>query len=70
MFDINVERVNNSNSIRDNINTYKNSINEFNPNAFYIGIVVNTNDVYKLGRVQIRIPCIHGVNPRSILLCS
>lgn len=33
---------------------------EINPNAFYIGIVTNTNDFYKIGRVQVRIPMIHG----------
>lgn len=35
-------------------------VKEINPNAFYTGIVIDTNDFYKLGRVKIRIPCIHG----------
>lgn len=46
-----------NNSARKQI---KNVTPEINPNAFYIGIVTNTNDIYKVGRVQIRIPMIHG----------
>lgn len=33
---------------------------KFDYNAFYMAIVENTNDPFKLGRVQIRIPAIHG----------
>lgn len=35
-----------------------------NYNAIYRGIVVDTNDPYRLGRVKVRIPSIHGVNPK------
>ena len=41
-------------------NKIKENTPEINPNAFYIGIVINTNDFYKVGRVQVRIPMIHG----------
>lgn len=35
---------------------------EVNYNAFYSAIVTNTRDPLKLGRVQIRIPSLHGSN--------
>lgn len=41
---------------------------DINPNAFYIAIVENTNDVYKIGRVQIRIPAIHRNRFKTIVL--
>lgn len=37
---------------------------KINYNAIYRGIVVDTHDPYKLGRVKVRIPSIHGVNPK------
>lgn len=37
--------------------------NQVNYNAFYRGLVVNTKDPKHLGRVKVRIPSIHGVNP-------
>ena len=46
-----------NNSARKKI---KENTPEINPNAFYIGIVTNTNDFYKIGRVQVRVPMIHG----------
>lgn len=60
MFDNIIDNLN-----RTDLNNYaKNKVNEstpeINPNAFYVGIVTNTNDVYKVGRVQVRIPMIHG----------
>ena len=35
---------------------------QINPNAFYMGLVVNNQDSMMLGRVQVRIPAIHGTN--------
>lgn len=52
-----------NNVVRENLtsrNEIKKSLNNIpDPNAFYMGIVENTNDPYKLGRVQVRIPAIH-----------
>ena len=67
MFDINMNNV-----VRNNLtnrNEIKKSLNNTpNPNAFYMGIVTNTNDPYKLGRVQVRIPAIHRYTNESNLL--
>lgn len=64
MFDVNLNNIVRSNlTNRDEI---KKSLNNTpNPNAFYMAIVENTNDPYKLGRVQIRIPGIHGLQPNQ-----
>lgn len=62
MFD---NEINNINSINHNKYVMKQTqeMREgFNYNAFYMALVVNTNDPEKLGRVQIRIPAIHGTN--------
>lgn len=61
MFDINVERIYNSNLTRSARKEFNSTIQKFNPNAFYIAIVEDTKDPYLLGRVRIRIPAIHGV---------
>lgn len=61
MFDINVERIYNSDLMKSTMKDFKsNNIQKFNPNAFYIGIVEDTSDPYALGRVRVRIPAIHG----------
>lgn len=62
MFDINVENIKNQDLTRNNMKDFKASVDKVNPNAFYEALVTNTNDIYKLGRVQIRIPSIHGVD--------
>lgn len=62
MFDLSIDRFENGDSIKEVINSYKNNSQSFNPNAFYIALVEDTNDPYKLGRVRIRIPAIHGVD--------
>ena len=60
MFDINMTNINRSNLLSRK--QFKEQlIVEPNANAFYMAIVTNTNDPYKLGRVQIRIPGIHGL---------
>lgn len=56
----NIKGTNLNNSARKQI---KEITPEINPNAFYIGIVTNTNDFYKVGRVQVRVPMIHGGAP-------
>lgn len=58
MFDINMNNIVREN-LTDRKEIKKSLNNNFNPNAFYMAIVENTNDPYKLGRVQIRIPAIH-----------
>lgn len=70
MFDINVDRINNRNLTNSVVKEVKGLVDKIEPNAFYIAIVVNTNDPYKLGRVQIRIPAIHGVNPNQTYFIS
>lgn len=63
MFDITANRLLNSNIAKEAQNNFdKDNRLEFNPNAFYIAVVEDTNDPYKLGRVRIRIPSIHGTN--------
>ncbi len=56
----NLKTTNLVNETQKEIDKYKMKIE---PNAFYIGIVTNTNDSYRLGRVQVRIPAIHGNIP-------
>ena len=43
---------------------------EVNYNAFYFGIVVNSNDPERLGRVKVRIPCLHGTVPYEAIYLS
>lgn len=62
MFDILSSRIESSDLMKESMNKFKSSIQTFNANAFYMAIVVDTNDSYKLGRVRIRIPAIHGVD--------
>ena len=61
MFDVNVNNVSRANLMGRKI--VKNNLNNKpNPNAFYMAIVEDTNDPYRLGRVRIRIPGIHGIS--------
>lgn len=63
MFDINVNRVLSNNLIKETKEKFNKEYKfEFDPNAFYVAIVEDTNDPYKLGRVRIRIPAVHGTN--------
>ena len=62
MFDLQVNQLQSRNLMNSVMKEGKNAKEEFNPNAFYAARVVNTNDPYKLGRVQIRIPSLHGVD--------
>ena len=63
MFDVNVNRINNSSLLKDKgYQELKKELGTYEPNAFYIGIVEDTNDPYKLGRIRARIPGIHGTN--------
>lgn len=65
MFDINVTRANTSKLNSDIIkNKQKLQVN-INYNAFYFGIVEDTNDPKGLGRIKARIPAIHGSNPQQ-----
>ena len=61
MFDLNVDRIIGNNLSKDAMNFIKKEKDDIDYNAFYIALVVNTEDFYKLGRVQIRIPAIHGI---------
>ena len=64
MFDFNVHRIKSSNALKTTkeLSELTKSANKYEPNAFYIGVVEDTNDPYKLGRVRVRIPAIHGTN--------
>lgn len=62
MFDITAEQIKSSNLMKETMNQAKKVMQQFNPNAFYIALVEDTNDPYKLGRVKIRIPAVHGTN--------
>lgn len=65
MFDINVTKANASKLNSDIIkNKQKLQVN-INYNAFYLGIVEDTNDPKGLGRIKARIPAIHGSNPQQ-----
>lgn len=64
MFDINVSRQE-VNTLSSQINNNKESLNkstEYNYNAFYLGIVEDTNDPEKLGRIKVRIPAFMGTD--------
>lgn len=61
MFDLNVDRIIGTDLSKEAMNFIKGQKDEINYNAFYVALVVNTNDLYNLGRVQIRIPAIHGI---------
>lgn len=62
MFDLNVDRIERLDMSKKTIQDARNLITGFEPNAFYVAKVVNTEDIYGLGRIQIRIPSIHGMN--------
>lgn len=65
MFDILSSRIETNNMMKESMKSFKNYNQGFEPNAFYMAVVTNTNDTYKLGRVQIRIPAVHGVNSKQ-----
>lgn len=58
-----------STQIRDDetLNNLIESLTKFNANTFYRGIVVNNYDPQGLGRIQVRIPQLHGTNQESSL---
>ena len=66
MFDVNVANINNRNLTNQMMKNFKNVIDKVNPNAFYMAIVEDTDDPYKLGRVRVRIPSIHGSNKTEV----
>ena len=49
----------------ETLNSIIESITTIDYNAFYRGVVVNNHDSLGLGRIQVRIPQIHGTNPES-----
>ena len=62
MFDINVNRIQNEDLIKTTRYNYKKeNLKQASPNAFYMAVVVDTNDIENLGRIKARIPAIHGV---------
>ena len=61
MFDIDLSHLRSNNQKQYVLKQTKDLRPSVNYNAFYSAIVVNTNDFYNLGRIQIRIPSIHGV---------
>ena len=61
MFDIDLSHLRSNNQKQYILKQTKDLRPSVNYNAFYSAIVVNTNDFYNLGRIQIRIPSIHGV---------
>ena len=65
MFDNIINRITTSSLEKDAKKEVNSLIKDVNPNAFYVGIVVDTNDFYKLGRVKVRVPCIHGGIPEQ-----
>ena len=65
MFDINLSNLKSNNQKQYVLNQTKNLREKVNYNAFYVALVVNTNDIYNLGRIQIRIPAIHGSIPQE-----
>ena len=63
MFDVNVNRINGSSLLHEKgYEKLKDDLGTYDANAFYIGIVEDTKDPYKLGRVRVRIPGMHGTN--------
>lgn len=61
MFDLdlsNVKAFNQKEYIMNKSKQYREGVNY---NAFYMAIVIDTNDELELGRVKIRIPAIHGI---------
>lgn len=66
MFDVNVNRIKNRGMFKNNeLNSEIDKINSVSANAFFMAIVVDTNDVYKIGRVKIRVPSLHGSSPQQ-----
>lgn len=59
MFDVNIDSIKTRNDVANDLKSMRLNIN---PNAFYMGIVVENNDSYNLGRVRVRVPSIHGTN--------
>lgn len=63
MFDINANDIHAINMQKYVMNQTKDVRKKIDYNAFYMGIVEDTNDSLQLGRVRVRIPSIHGANP-------
>lgn len=61
MFDNYINQITNKTLAESSLNQIKSNIDNIEPNAFYMAIVINTDDDMKCGRVQIRVPAIHGV---------
>lgn len=62
MFDVDMSRMQAVNMQKFVMEQTKDLREPVNYNAFYSAIVTNTNDTLGLGRVQIRIPALHGSN--------
>ena len=62
MFDLDISRMQTVNMQKFVMDQTKDFREEVNYNAFYSAIVTNTRDPLNLGRVQIRIPALHGSN--------
>lgn len=62
MFDIDISRLQAVNMNRYSMEQTQDMREKVDYNAFYSAIVTGTRDPLKLGRVQIRIPALHGVN--------
>lgn len=65
MFDINISRMSSSKLNSDIAKNKKKLKVDINYNAFYLGIVEDTNDPKGLGRIKARIPAIHGSNSQQ-----
>lgn len=65
MFDINITKANNSKLNADILKNKQKLDTNINYNAFYFGIVEDTNDPKGLGRIKARIPAIHGTNTQQ-----
>jgi uncharacterized protein involved in type VI secretion and phage assembly len=71
MFDLSLSsKINSNNQRRYIMEQTKDLRPEINYNAFYFGIVVNSNDPERLGRVKVRIPCLHGTVPYEAIYLS
>lgn len=62
MFDIDITKANNSKLQSDILKNKQKLQTNINYNAFYLGIVEDTNDPKGLGRIKARIPAIHGAD--------
>lgn len=67
MFDVDISKLQAKRQVAEEL---KNKNVEVNANAFYMGIVVDNNDSMSLGRVKVRVPCIHGTNSYEAIYLS